>query len=172
MWPDSSQKNVAFTPVRVLIRVTGWVSLSWLAGTLDARSFWWDRVLCAFCLPRIRSLLLWFAHWHFQMWVVHKGCDWGERLTFCLSVSAWQWLRSIDICESAKRSAAKIFYYEKERKITHYTLAYICTVICARRKSDKCETEKDKWRGKKKEKEYRKMQQKQERELNKEQMIE
>lgn len=123
-------------------RIDEFLCVGWLR--LYSRSLYWFGVCCAFCLPNICSLPLWFAHWHFQMWVVHEGCDWGERLTFCVSASAWQWLRSTDICESADWSTPKIFYYEKEKKITHYTFVSVA-VICAHRMSDKNETEKDEW---------------------------
>lgn len=120
VWPYVWYKSMTFT-LLVLVRVVWRFFCIWWPK-FNSRSSEWIGGCCAFHLSRICSLPLWFAHWHFQMWVVHKGCDWGERLTFCVSASTWQWLRSTDIYKSAELSTPKISHYEKERKCAHYKL--------------------------------------------------
>ena len=126
----------------------GWVSVHW--GDRDSTVH-----LCSgleYAVPsaiqEYAASYCGFARWHFQMWVVHEGCDWGERLTFCVSATAWQWLRSADICESA---LLKIFSYEKERKTTYYLLVSVA-IICAPMMSDTNELETEEWQGKMKNK--------------------
>lgn len=148
MWPDLSYKYEWLWPPLGADTGRRFVAAEWRAEfhcigwpKLSSRSLQWIWLCCAFCLPRLYPLPLCSAHWHFQMWVVHKGYDWGERLTFCVSASAWQWLRSTDIYESVERSTPKIFVlWEREE---NYTLhIYICCGNLCSWMSDKKEIEK------------------------------